>query len=223
MCCRASGLRFPLPANPPSLLGLSGLALVALSSPLPSSSHHRHRHICPKMDPSGQYRLYQSPPQLPSPSQLQLPSPASFSRTNNLPPLSNGRYPPPSFPPHPSLNGNSLPPISPPLNGWHQQQQQQQQQHHHQQQQQQQSQQQHSHHVQPRSASTSSYVDRDRERESYPPHPPRPRRDSSSSSIKRESVNVAPAPPHHSRDDHPSAQPEDGMSTTSDFVKKLFK
>jgi hypothetical protein len=160
------------------------------------------------------YRYFgQAQARLPSPSQLHLPHPGGYSRTNTLPPISSARYPPPSFPPHPSLSSpTQLPPISPPpppsTNGWPVQQQQQQQQ--------QQQPQQPQHHQpspqQPQQQQRAAGPSRTRdEPQSASSASSRSRRDS----VKREQV------PHVL--DHPSAQPEDAMASTSDFVKKLYK
>jgi osomolarity two-component system response regulator SKN7 len=161
------------------------------------------------MEQSAQYspmhsrhHLFQSS-QLPPPSQLHLPVPSSYSRSNTLPPITH--IPPAqqnhSFPYHSAVLP-SLPPSPTSQHPWQTQ------------------------------HRTSSSRD-----EFYPPQQPNlPRSDPARSStvIVKDEANpsLRPYPVHHEPQppaQHlplPAKEPtavEDGMPSTSDFVKKLYK
>ena len=179
----------------------------------PQSHHHQHHssQSHPSQSHTRQQNLFPHNGQLPPPSSLNLPMP-SLSRTNTLPPLAglshsqDARYPPHSY--HPSLaspsHSHTLP--SPSSSG--------------------------------HSASTSgpgpgtwsahrTSSSRDES------HPDMRRRDSKSSKASNDgtdglreptqsnNVGAGRAPPPSASDQKDGG--DDGMSATSDFVKKLYK
>jgi osomolarity two-component system response regulator SKN7 len=160
------------------------------------------------MEPSGQYptihprqHLFQSP-QLPPPSQLTLLAP-SFSRSNTLPPIPNfpstsqpHRFPPVAPYPNPH---QTLPPLPSPPPSQHQ-------------------------HTWPTLHRTSS------SRDEIHPSQQHHRNIRTDLSVKHEQVS-SHRPSHHDlqQQQQPPVHPikesnaEDGMPSTSDFVKKLYK
>jgi osomolarity two-component system response regulator SKN7 len=149
------------------------------------------------MEQPGQYtsrhQLFQ-PPQLPPPSQLHLPVCSSFSHSNTLPPISNI--------PSTSSQNIRFPIVSPYAS---------------------------SHNLQP-SSPTSQHAWPSVHRTSSSRdeiHPHHAHSDSSrhDPSVKRESGQPLAHPNDYQHQSHgkDAGGPEDGMNSTSDFVKKLYK